>query len=81
MRDERRLNALARGRLRARRGAEPRHGGAENRPERTAAVAQVSSGESPAAQRLVAILEPVLRCGHLAEPQAPAILPWLIPQC
>jgi len=81
MRDERRLNALARGRLRARRSAEPRLTNGDGAPGRAAAVSQVSAAESPPTQRLVALLEPVLGCRHLAEPPAPATWSLLIPEC
>jgi hypothetical protein len=81
MRDDRRLNVLARGRLRARRGAEPRLSGDDDRRVRPVFVPQVSADESPAAQRLVAVLEPVLGCRHLAEPPAPATWLWLTPEC
>jgi hypothetical protein len=81
MRDERRLNALARGRLRARRGAEPRLADREDTVARGRAVPQVSPDDSPRAQRLVAILDPVLGCRHLAEPPAPATWLWPTPEC
>jgi hypothetical protein len=81
MRDDRRVNLLARGRLRARRGAEPRLPADDDRRVRPAGVPQVSADETPTAQRLVAILEPVLGCRHLAEPPAPATWLWLTPEC
>jgi len=81
MRDDRRLNVLARGRLRARRGAEPRLSGDDARRVRPAGVPQVSVNESPAVQTLVAILEPVLGCRDLAELPAPAIWLWPTPEC
>jgi hypothetical protein len=81
MRDDRRLNALARGRLRAQRGGQRRlpgdDGGRRGRP----AVPQVSTAEPPAVQTLVAILGPVLGCAEFAEPPAPATLLWLPSQC
>ncbi len=81
MRDDRRLNVLARGRLRARRGAEPRLSDDDGRAARLERVSQVSPDESLAAQRLVAILEPVLGCRHLAEAPAPATWLWLPSEC
>jgi hypothetical protein len=81
MRDDRRLNALARGRLRARRGSEPRVHDGEARAARLGAVRQVSAVESPVTQRLVAILDPVLGCRLLAEPPAPATWLLLTPEC
>ncbi len=80
MRDDRRLNAMARGRLRARRGAEPRVADGSDALGRLQAVLQVSPAESPSAQTLVAILGPVLGCRHLAEPPAPATR-LLLPEC
>jgi hypothetical protein len=85
MRDQRRLNALARGRLRAQRSAAPRFDAEpEGRDDRCAAgtdVSQVSSAEILARQRLVAILGPVIGCRRLAEPRATAGLLWAIPEC
>ena len=84
MRDDRRLNVIARGRLRAQRSATPRladDGADPSPPPGPADVPQVSSGESPPAQGLVAILHPVLGCRRLAEPPAPATLLWAIPEC
>ncbi len=83
MREERRLNVLARGRLRAKRGAEPRLSadGDEGPPRALRAEAQVSDGTRPAVGRLVAVLEPVLGCADLAEPPAPATLSWAPCEC
>ena len=81
MRDGRRLNAIARGRLRAQRGAQPRLPADGDGSPPARAVPQVSSDERLSAQRLVAILGPVLGCADLAEPPAPATLLWLTPEC
>ena len=81
MRDQRRLNALARGRLKAQRGAQPRLPGGRSMADGPCAVAQVSSAECLSAQRLVAVLAPVLGCDDIAEPLAPATLLWLSPEC
>jgi len=80
MRDDRRLNALARGRLRARRGAAPRVADGTDVVERLQAVLQVSPDESPSPQTLVAILSPVLGCRLPAEPPALATR-LLLPEC
>jgi len=85
MRDQRRLNALARGRLRAQRSAAPRYdaepqGRGDGRAAGVA-VSQVSSAEILARQRLVAILGPVVGCRRLAEPRATAGLLWATPEC
>ena len=85
MRDQRRLNALARGRLRAQRSAAPRfdadRDGRDDGRAEGAAVPQVSSAEILPRQRLVAILRPVLGCRGLAEPLATADLLWAIREC
>jgi hypothetical protein len=81
MRSERRLNALARGRLRAQRGAEPRMQGRDGRVPRPDGAPQVTADESASGQRLVAVLAPVIGCRDPAEPLAPASLLWLTPEC
>jgi hypothetical protein len=81
MRDERRLNALARGRLRARRGAESRFRGTDGDAARPGGGSQVAFAETLPRQRLVAVLAPVLGCADSAEPSAPATPLWLNPEC
>jgi hypothetical protein len=68
MRDDRRLNALARGRLRAQRGAAPRLGEPEDAPRSVAPDRAHAPGapigaaeESHREQRFVAIFATVLR--------------------
>ncbi len=81
MRDDRRLNALARGRLRAQRGAQRRLPADEDGRGRRGGVPQVSTPEKPAVQTLVAILAPVLGCADVAERPAAATLLWLTSEC
>jgi len=81
MRDERRLNALARGRLRAQRSAEPRLPARDGGPPPPRRLPLPAAGESPAGQRLVAVLAPVIGWRDPAEPRAPATLLWLTPEC
>lgn len=81
MRDERRLNALARGRLRARRGAEPRLAGGDTGTARPRGVPQVAADEHPPGQRLVAVFAPVVGWRDPAEPPATATLLWLPTEC
>jgi len=70
-RDERRLNALARGRLRARRGAEPRRVAPAGPDPRVRRITQ-------SAQALVAVLEPVLGCSPNSDPPAYCQVPALL---
>jgi hypothetical protein len=60
-REHRRLNALARGRLRAQRAAEPRLPEPAGAPARVRCITQ-------SAQRLVAVLDPVLGCWPNLDP-------------
>jgi hypothetical protein len=81
MRDDRRLNALGRGRLRAQRGARRRLPADETTAGGGGPVRRVATAETPSVQPLVAILAPVLGCADVAGPPAAAALLWLTPEC